>query len=195
MWPTQFTQIPFHAQRSEDAVAIRKRRATTGGSNTRSIVSSSAMQSHHHIGPAPSMDAKQKTTRRTTNGKCPYLLRVGKAGEVRRSEKPPPAGNPGETHAMRCDVMRCDEAAQDLCGGDGGLGERVEVEERGRSWDWEPGNCRNGEVFLCFFLSFCMRGLCFAFGGEDGEETLFFLPPTHTDTRTHLFRSLNHRSP
>jgi hypothetical protein len=76
-------------------------------------------------------------------------------------------------------------------GGDGGLGERVEVEERGRSWDWEQGNCRNGEVFL----SFCMRGLCFAFGGEDGEETLFFLRPTHTDTRTHLFCSLNHRSP
>lgn len=180
MWPTQFTQIPFHAQRSEDAVAIRKRRATTGGSNTRSIVSSSAMQSHHHIGPAPSMDAKQKTTRRTTNGKCPYLLRVGKAGEVRRSEKPPPAGNPGETHAMRCDVMRCDEAAQDLCGGDGGLGERVEVEERGRSWDWEQGNCRNGEVFLSFFLHawplLCVRRR------RRGGDPLLSSPHTHRHT-------------
>jgi hypothetical protein len=110
----------------------------------------------------------------TGNGKRSYLVQVGKAGKVRRSKKPP------RTQGKR---MRCDETAQDLCGdGDRSM-------ERG-SWHdgrwWEKGQGAREQGIIAMEKCFCMRGLRFVFGGEDGEdevEQLLPLPPhRHTNS-------------
>lgn len=84
-----------------------------------------------------------------------YLLQVGKAGKVRRSKKPP-----GTQLGKR---MRCDETGQDLCGD----GERWRLQRA----SWQGRSRKRGareQGIVAMEKCFCMRGLCFVFGGEDG---------------------------